>query len=100
MSQTPMFEKLEMDNPDAAKKPVFINNLSSNLIFLMELYGDTYISLSTPTDVPAQTLSDWANGKVKVQYLDHRLVKLAKHYGYTLEELVFGDLRNKHQAAV
>lgn len=92
MNQTPMFHELPQDNPGAEKKPV-INNLSLNLIFLMELHGDTYVSLSVPTNIPAQTLSDWANGKVRLQLLDHRLVNLARHYGHTLEDLVFGDLR-------
>lgn len=95
-NQTPMFQELPQDNiPEP--KPEYINNLSPNLNFLMDSNpGLTCRILAIECEVPEQTMNDWINGKVRLQLLDKRLVKVARRFELSLEELVFEDLRLKH----
>lgn len=51
--------------------------------------GTNLATVATATEIAGSTLSDWSQGRVPT---DHdALRRLAKHFGVTLEQLLFGE---------
>jgi len=57
-----LFENLEMDNPDALKEKVRVNNLQDNLIFLMDKKKVSLADVQRETMIPWSSLYGWYTG--------------------------------------
>ena len=90
-NQTPMFEELPMDNPDALKKQAKpINNMQEQFLELLNKKGCSLADIHRETQIPWGTLYGWYKGDVKAQFADRNLLELAKFFNVTIDYLCFG----------
>lgn len=91
MAQTPMFNELPMDNPEAAKKKQRVRNcLQDMLLEIMDERKCSLADIQKHTKIPWGTLYGWFKGDVTAQYLDHNIAVLAKYFQVSIEYLAFG----------
>ncbi len=66
------------------------NQLGKNIQYLRELYGETLDELGEVIHFARSTVKGYENGSRKPD--PHTLDKIAKHYGKTVDELLYTDL--------
>ena len=90
-NQTPMFENLEMDHPENAKKEKpRVNCLNEILAELMSERKITDSQVVKATGIPWSTWSSWCYGEVRSQLADKNLLLVARFFNVSLEYLVYG----------
>ena len=59
-----------------------------NLQDLMEKHGESVSSVAKATGIPKSTISEWCAGRKPM--LDGAILKLARHFGVSVEKLISG----------
>lgn len=82
----PMFENLPQDNLPRVEKTM----LQCQIEELMKQKGVTLVDVQEVTQIPWSTLHYWATGGSPIADKSKRILKLARYFGVSLEELLFG----------